>query len=81
MAYLIPGSPLNIGIYYGAMLDGIRGALLAAIFLYLPVFLYLYGLLPQWRSYRNRVGIQRLMQGIKCSSNGLTLAVVIYIII
>ena len=46
IAFLIPGSPLNVGIYYGAMLDGVRGALLSAIFLYLPVFLCLYGFLP-----------------------------------
>ena len=51
-SFLVPGSHLNIGIYFGSMIDGLWGALLASIFMYLPCFLFLMGMLPQWRYYR-----------------------------
>jgi hypothetical protein len=37
---------VNGGIYFGVLVDGFRGMILAAIFLYLPCFLSLYGMLP-----------------------------------
>ncbi len=52
ISFLIPGSHLNIGIYFGSLIDGIRGAILAGIILYIPCFLFLLGMLPQWRHYR-----------------------------
>lgn len=67
---------MNIGIYFGSVIDGFRGALLAAIFIYLPCFLSLLGLLPEWKSYRDRQGIRRLYEGLTCSTTGLTLAIV-----
>jgi chromate transporter len=76
LSFLLPGTQLNVGIYFGAMLDGLRGALLAAIFLYLPCFLSVYGILPSWKNYRDRQGVQRLYQGIVCTTTGLTLAMV-----
>lgn len=77
IAFLLPGTHLNIGIYFGSMLDGVRGALLSAVFLYIPCFLSLFGLLPQWKYYRDKQGIQRLYQGIVCATTGLTLSMVI----
>lgn len=78
ISFLLPGTHLNVGIYFGAMIDGVRGAFLSAIFLYIPTFLSLLGLLPQWFSYRDRQGIQRLYEGLVCSATGLTLAMVTY---
>jgi chromate transporter len=52
IAFLLPGTHLNIGIYFGSMLDGVTGAILSAVFLYLPCFLSLFGILPQWKYYR-----------------------------
>lgn len=60
ISFLIPGSHLNIGIYFGSLVDGIRGTLLAAIFLYFPCLLFLLGMLPQWRYYREKGGIKRI---------------------
>ena len=77
IAFLLPGTHLNIGIYFGAMMDGVRGAFLSAIFLYLPCFLSLFGLLPQWKHYRDRQGVQRLYEGVVCSLTGLCLAMVL----
>lgn len=67
---------MNIGIYFGSVIDGLRGAILAGIFIYLPCFLSLLGLLPEWKSYRDRQGIRRLYEGITCSTIGLTLGMV-----
>jgi len=77
---MLPGTHLNVGIYFGSMIDGVQGALLSAIFLYLPCFLSLYGILPQWKYYRDKQGVQRLFQGIICVTTGLHLSMVIYLI-
>ena len=76
-SFLIPGSHLNIGIYFGFLLDGLKGAILAAIFLYIPCFLFLLGVLPQWKYYREKGGIKRIYEGLICSTTGLTLSVVL----
>lgn len=75
-AFLIPGSLVNGGIYFGVLVDGFRGMVLSAIFLYLPCFLSLYGMLPQWRHYRSKPGVQRLVKGITCVTTGFLLAMV-----
>lgn len=73
---MFPGSIINVGIYFGAVIDGARGALLSAIFIYTPCFLALYGILPQWKYYRDKPGIQRLIIGLTCVTNGFGLATV-----
>ena len=76
MAFLTPGSLINAGIYFGSVVDGMRGVFLSAIFLYLPCFLSIYGILPQWRYYRDKPGVQRLIIGITCVTSGFVLAIV-----
>lgn len=76
-AFLLPGSILNIGIYFGALIDGFRGTFLSALFLYLPCFLALCGILPEWEKYRNRPGIQRLVIGMNCVTTGFTFSFVL----
>lgn len=80
IAFLLPGTLLNIGIYFGSLLDGVRGGLLSAIFLYIPCFLSLFGLLPQWKYYRDKQGVQRLYQGMVCITTGLSLSMIILIL-
>ena len=60
IAVLLPGTHLNVGIYFGAMIDGVRGSIFTMFALFVPSFLSLYGLLPQWIYYRDRQGIKRL---------------------
>jgi len=74
LAYLLPGTSINIAVYYGTLIDGARGALLAWVCIYLPAFLSVYGILPDWYLYRDRPGIQRLLIGVSCVSSGLALA-------
>lgn len=76
LAFLTPGSIINVGIFYGSIIDGVRGVLLSAIFLYLPCFLSIYGILPQWRYYRDKPGVQRLIIGLTCVTSGFVLAIV-----
>ena len=78
-AFLLPGSVVNGALYYGLLIDGVRGLLVAAIFFYLPCFLSLYGILPQWKYYRSKPGIQRLTKGINCVTTGFILAIVIFL--
>lgn len=77
IAFLLPGTHLNIGIYFGSMLDGLNGALLSALFLYIPCFLCIFGFLPQWKYYRDKQGVQILYQGVSCATTGLTLSMVL----
>lgn len=77
-SFLIPGSVVNGALYYGVLLDGLRGLIVAAIFLYLPCFVSLYGILPQWKFYRSKPGVQRLTKGLTCVSSGLVLAIVTF---
>jgi chromate transport protein ChrA len=44
--FLVPGTSINIAIYYGTLIDGFRGAVLSWICLYMPTFLSVYGILP-----------------------------------
>ena len=74
---MIPGSVINSGLYYGVIIDGIRGLVMAAVFLYLPCFTTLFGILPQWKLYRSKPGIQRLTKGLTCVSTGLLMGMVI----
>jgi chromate transporter len=78
IAYLLPGTSINIAVYYGTIIDGLRGAILSWIFVYLPAFLSVYGILPDWYIYRDRPGIQRLLMGVSCVSSGFALASVRY---
>ena len=48
------------------------------VFIYLPAFLSVYGILPDWYLYRDRPGVQRLLIGVSCVSSGLALASVTY---
>ena len=81
LSFLLPGTHTNIAIYFGGMIDGVRGAILAALFIYIPCFLTLLGLLPEWKSYRDRQGVRRLYEGLICSTTGLTLGMVFLVLL
>ena len=75
-AFLLPGSVVNAMLYYGVLLDGFRGLLVAAISFYIPCFITLYGILPSWKYYRAKPGVQRLTKGLTCVSTGFMIAMV-----
>lgn len=75
-AFVLPGSVVNGALYFGVLLDGFRGLIVAAISFYIPCFITLYGILPNWKYYRAKPGIQRLTKGLSCVSTGLMIAMV-----
>jgi chromate transporter len=75
-AFLLPGSVVNGVLYFGVLLDGFRGMMVAAISFYIPCFITLYGILPNWKYYREKPGVQRLTKGLACVSTGLMIALV-----
>lgn len=75
-AFLLPGSVVNGTLYYGVLIDGLRGLLTTAICFYIPCFISLFGILPQWKYYRAKAGIQRLTKGLTCVSTGILSAMV-----
>lgn len=77
ITFLVPGSHINIAMYFGSLIDGFIGGVFAVFALYVPFFLFLLGALPQWKHYREKRGIQRIYKGLICCSTGLTLAAVI----
>lgn len=77
LCFLVPGNPTNIAIYYGTVLYGVLGGLLGWLFLQLPSFLLLFGIMPSWDEYRDRAGIQRIMIGMNCVSLGFLMSSVI----
>lgn len=76
-AFLLPGSVVNGTLYYGVLIDGLRGLITAAICFYIPCFISLFGILPQWKYYRAKAGIQRLTKGLNCVSTGILTAMVL----
>jgi hypothetical protein len=76
---LLPGTHMNIIFYYGALIGGIKGAMITAIFLNIPCILSLFGLLPEWKYYRDREGVRHLYEGLICSTTGFLLAIVLKI--
>ena len=77
-AFVLPGSLVNGALYFGVLLDGFRGLIVAAISLYIPCFITLYGILPNWKYYRAKPGVQRLTKGLSCVSTGLLIAMVYF---
>ena len=76
-AFIIPGSVVNGTLYYSVLVDGLRGLIVSSICFYLPCFISLFGILPQWKYYRSKPGVQRLTKGLTCVSTGLMTAMVI----
>jgi chromate transporter len=52
LTFVIPGVPTNVAVYYGTIIHGVFSGLLSWVFLHLPSILILYGILPNWDSYR-----------------------------
>ncbi|KRX03591.1 hypothetical protein PPERSA_04143 [Pseudocohnilembus persalinus] len=72
----LPGPLFNISIYVGAIIDGVRGAILGWVFLFAPAFMMIWGILPFWDRYRNKQTIQKGLRGVSCVSIGFILSAV-----
>jgi chromate transporter len=74
-AQAVPGPLFTFAAYLGALMraapNGIPGALIALLAIFLPSFLLLLGVLPFWAALRTRPGTQSALAGINAVVVGL----------
>ena len=76
-AQLVPGPLFTFATYLGAVIDGLRGAVLATIAIFLPAFLLVFAALPSWGALRTRPWAQRALRGVNAAVVGLLLAALV----
>jgi chromate transporter len=74
-AQAVPGPLFTFAAYLGAVMgpspNGVGGAALALVSIFLPGLLLHLGTLPFWESFRRRAGTQAIMRGINAAVVGL----------
>ncbi|HXF36944.1 MAG TPA: chromate efflux transporter [Actinomycetota bacterium] len=77
-AQAVPGPLFTFAAYLGAAMgpepNGIPGAALALVAIFLPGFLMTVGVLPFWSSMRSRPGIRAALAGVNATVVGILLA-------
>jgi chromate transporter len=73
-AQAVPGPLFTFAAYLGAMIDGIFGALLSVVAIFLPAFLLIIGALPFWNDLRRNTKIKGALIGINAAVVGILLA-------
>jgi chromate transporter len=76
-AQFVPGPLFTFAAYLGAVIDGLRGAVLATIAIFLPAFLLVFAALPSWGALRTRAWAQRVLRGVNAAVVGLLLAALV----
>ncbi|CQR47147.1 Chromate transport protein [Paraliobacillus sp. PM-2] len=74
MAQAVPGPLFTFSSYLGTMLEGITGAIIATIGIFLPSFLLIIAALPFLNELRNRSVFQSILMGVNASVVGILLA-------
>jgi chromate transporter len=77
-AQAIPGPLFTFSAYLGAVMgpepNGVAGAALALVAIFLPSFLLIVGALPSWGALRSRPSAQAALRGINAAVVGILLA-------
>ena len=73
-AQAVPGPLFTFAAYLGAEIDGIRGAIIGLIGIFLPGILILLAALPHWESLRRKVWAQAGIKGVNAAVVGLLAA-------
>lgn len=73
-AQAVPGPLFTFAAYLGAMANGISGAVIATVAIFLPAFLLIMGTLPFWNSLRKNPKVQGALMGINAAVVGILLA-------
>ncbi|MCQ6562287.1 chromate transporter [Paenibacillus mendelii] len=73
-AQAVPGPLFTFAGYLGAMISGIKGALIGTAAIFLPAFLLIVGALPFWNSLRTSPKVQGALIGINAAVVGILLA-------
>jgi chromate transporter len=71
MAQAVPGPLFTFGTYLGSVVAGVPGALVATVFIFLPGFLVLLGVLPFWTSIRANARIRAALVGVNAGVVGI----------
>lgn len=71
LAQALPGPLFTFGTYLGQVAAGLPGALVATVFLFLPGFLVLLGVLPFWQTVRGSTRVQAALVGVNAAVVGL----------
>lgn len=74
MAQAVPGPLFTFGSYLGQVVAGPAGALVATVFIFLPGFLLLVGVLPFWSSVRSNLVVQAALVGVNAAVVGVLAA-------
>jgi len=70
----VPGPLFTFAAYLGATMQGVVGAVVTTIAVFLPAFLLMIGTLPFWDGLRRRPAVQGLLTGVNAAVVGLLLA-------
>lgn len=77
-AQAVPGPLFSLAAYLGAVsqteVNGVAGACLCLIAIFLPSFLLVLGVLPFWESWQRNRRLRRALQGLNAAVVGLLLA-------
>ena len=73
-AQAVPGPLFTFAGYLGAMISGVKGALIATAAIFLPAFLLITGALPFWNALRKSPKVQGALVGINAAVVGILLA-------
>lgn len=74
MAQAVPGPLFTFSSYLGTMMEGITGAIVATIGIFLPSFLLIVAALPFLNELRQRATFQGVLMGVNASVVGILLA-------
>ncbi|GLY29152.1 chromate efflux transporter [Kineosporia sp. NBRC 101731] len=73
-AQAVPGPLFTVAAYLGAIADGVPGALVALVAIFLPAALLVVGVLPFWQSLRHVPSARAALMGVNAGVVGLLAA-------
>lgn len=73
-AQAVPGPLFTFAAYLGAMIGGVKGAIIATTAIFLPAYLLVVGALPFWHTLRKSAKVQGALIGINAAVVGILLA-------
>ncbi len=74
MAQAVPGPLFTFSSYLGTMMEGVTGAVVATVAIFLPSFLLIVAALPFLSELRKRAAFQGILMGVNASVVGILLA-------
>ncbi|MEO3944370.1 chromate transporter [Gorillibacterium sp. CAU 1737] len=75
-AQAVPGPLFTFAAYLGALMGGIKGALLVTAGIFLPAYLLIVGAMPFWNALRQNAKVQGAFIGMNAAVVGLLLAAI-----